>query len=683
MADFYCDHGAYATNIGATPTWGVPQDGDGSATTAATASSVASVQFTANATGGSSSISVCGVTFTATTHFVVGGSLSITLDNLAAAINASTTTVGTSVAAGAPQLRNLVFARKSGAGNDTLEIMSRVGSAQCNNATNSNWSLTTANWTNNGVTNFAGGSGGCWGWLVNTAAIGVSSSIAALAYGVMVACPMMTSVTAQARPTNSDIVWVRTGDNPSLTYSATSCDLRRVVGGTTSSYPLHLIFDTNTKWTGDGATGVCTFNISISSGDFYPPGVTSASAHLDCQNYASSLKCLAAENVVFNITSTSTRKILLGPCTGTAGVTSANQMHLMSGVLFTDASSGSNYARIDTAAAGTGGGSAAGTSLFTYRDCRFSRTNGLAGFSVSALAATTSSNVQSRLRFIGCRFESNVSGASVNPIVDISVASMMPTFGWLLSFRQCSFTGFSGGGNFFPLHNSITSMSASLDGTPFLIEAVDCTGVSLAAAYAGISMRNRGSPDDVYAISLHSPTSGGPYRFENTRGIVEWNPSASPAQPTLAAVQPSGSAWSVHARWLSTTNAVGFGDGWLLPPLRCSYVNSTAARTIKLQALLSSALFSALVSGDMSVMFSYISDATGLVKTSTVAIPATSSASWTNASGYSGHVAKEFAFTTTDSVRQGTEIVAQIHLLGAPRSGSSESVFFDPELSIT
>ena len=31
MADFYCDHGAYAVALGSIPTWGEPQDGDGSA----------------------------------------------------------------------------------------------------------------------------------------------------------------------------------------------------------------------------------------------------------------------------------------------------------------------------------------------------------------------------------------------------------------------------------------------------------------------------------------------------------------------------------------------------------------------------------------------------------------------------------------------------------------------------
>ena len=39
MSNYYVDHGAYATNLGAAPTWGVPQEGDGSASTAATASS--------------------------------------------------------------------------------------------------------------------------------------------------------------------------------------------------------------------------------------------------------------------------------------------------------------------------------------------------------------------------------------------------------------------------------------------------------------------------------------------------------------------------------------------------------------------------------------------------------------------------------------------------------------------
>ena len=184
MTTTYVDHGAYAA-YAATPTWATPQDGDGSATTASPTSSTVAVVFTANATAASSSVTVCGVVFSAISgansglNFQVGASLSATLDNLVTQINACTTAVGAGVADnGTPQLRNLVFARKTGT--DTLEVMSRHGSTRCNGATNINWKATAANWTSSTTlpASFAGGVGGCWGYLFNHAATIWASAVA-------------------------------------------------------------------------------------------------------------------------------------------------------------------------------------------------------------------------------------------------------------------------------------------------------------------------------------------------------------------------------------------------------------------------------------------------------------------------------------------------------------------------
>ena len=64
MADFYVDHGAYASALGATPTWGVPQEGDGTTKDAATASAIASIAFASVPTTGT--FSVCGATVSTT-----------------------------------------------------------------------------------------------------------------------------------------------------------------------------------------------------------------------------------------------------------------------------------------------------------------------------------------------------------------------------------------------------------------------------------------------------------------------------------------------------------------------------------------------------------------------------------------------------------------------------------------
>ena len=108
MSDFYVDHGVYASALGTTPTWGVPQEGDGSAKDAATAASIGSVLFGSVPTSGT--ISVCGVSIS-TTGVLSAGSVDAAANALASNINATTTAVAAGVAAGLPQLRNLVFAR--------------------------------------------------------------------------------------------------------------------------------------------------------------------------------------------------------------------------------------------------------------------------------------------------------------------------------------------------------------------------------------------------------------------------------------------------------------------------------------------------------------------------------------------------------------------------------------------
>ena len=52
MATYYLAHNAYGTPA-AIPTWGVPQEGDGTATGVATASSIASLLINAVAVAGS------------------------------------------------------------------------------------------------------------------------------------------------------------------------------------------------------------------------------------------------------------------------------------------------------------------------------------------------------------------------------------------------------------------------------------------------------------------------------------------------------------------------------------------------------------------------------------------------------------------------------------------------------
>jgi hypothetical protein len=246
MADLFCDHGAYASALGATPTWGVPQDGDGSSKDASTAASIGSVLFGSVPTSGT--ITVCGASVS-TTGVLAAASVAAAADALAANINATTNAVSTTFAnTGCPtnanQLRNIVFARgpSGGAPAGTCQIMSRFGSATHN--------ATAIAHTFNGtptVSQFTGGVGGCWGTAINPAALGVASSIAARDYGTLHRRPVVGTVPSLTNP-----VWQRTGGGASKSIAMTfagNINLQH------AGFSKKTIFDTNTKWTGDSALG--------------------------------------------------------------------------------------------------------------------------------------------------------------------------------------------------------------------------------------------------------------------------------------------------------------------------------------------------------------------------------------------------------------------------------------------
>ena len=140
------------------PIWGVAQDGDGLAKGAATPS-VASVVFGSGAASGY--FSVLGVSLYPT----LSSDIDANANNLAAAINASTTTItGPSSFTVKGALRNHVYARgpANGAPAGTCQIMTRQGSALHNGQV----AVThTVNTVSSGPITFSGGTSGAWGWI--------------------------------------------------------------------------------------------------------------------------------------------------------------------------------------------------------------------------------------------------------------------------------------------------------------------------------------------------------------------------------------------------------------------------------------------------------------------------------------------------------------------------------------
>lgn len=290
MAIKYCDHGAYGA-YAAIPTWGAAQDGDGTAIGVGTPST-ASVVFTGIPSSGS--IFILGVVVTATWATSADNCANL----LATAINALTTTaVGPASLTIKSQVRNHVYARgpANGAPAGTCQIMTRQASAS--HAGLVAFTHTLNNVSSAATVNFAGGTGGCWGYLFNHAATIWPQAVAIAGYGVWAAAmPYAGALLA------GDIVKVRSNKTVALGNNPTMTTAPAAMG--TLSNPIRFDIDNGTEWPADGATPVLQFNCTASAGGGY--GFTFGSAtsissflHIKGVTYPSGNK-----NLVFSASTT-------------------------------------------------------------------------------------------------------------------------------------------------------------------------------------------------------------------------------------------------------------------------------------------------------------------------------------------------------------------------------------------
>lgn len=644
MADYFVDHGAYATAIGATPTWGVPQEGDGSSKDAATASSIASIAFGSVPTTGT--FSCCGVSIS-TTGVIGAASADAAANTLASNINAVTTAVGSGVAVGVPQLRNLVYARgpSGGAPAGTCQIMMRIGSTKLNYATNSNAAIASSFDGTPTVVQFAGGSGGCWGYLLNAAAMGVSNSIAALAYGVMFFQPYVWTAT----PTVDDVIWARTGTGRTITYStASTFSIQRA-----QTWPMRLVFDTNTKWTGDSGTGQVLIDLTTTNWNGANYVYLSTVANVD-----TTFAALAPGGLKFRLfVNTSQGSIAFG-----YGSNAYQQLTLI------------NVDIDDPASVGVSGMqfSSGNYGVFTLRGCRYTRTAAQATlrglFAWGTYACTY-------FRAEGCSFQWNINGVS-DPGSPVSTGAGNTSY--TIIFDGCDFSGWASGNDKFTLFQTISATSG------YNIQAINCTGLKLTSTYSGlIATTNNSHTDPAGQGFLLASGDSAQYRYEQKNGLIEWDAAASPAYPTLSSVQLDGSTpWSLKAVWMNNGEVTNSNDLKLVAP-SLVYRGSAATKTITLEMFCRSAMVAAIDAAHMCLMVTYVKNSTGKMATELVlAVPSSSSASWTGAGSWSGYAAYKLALTTANAIKPNTEIKVQLRLHGKPGVGQNENIFIDPEFGI-
>lgn len=664
MSEFFADHGAYSSNLGATPTWGVPQEGDGYSKDAATAVAIASIEFASVPASGT--FSVCGVSVS-TTGVIGAANVTAAATALAANINGTVTTVAGGVAIGVPQLRNLVYARSTAG---LCEIMMRVGSATLNYATNSNCAIATTFTGSPTQVQFAGGSGGCYGWLVNTVALGVASSIAVGAYGAMFGAPMVNHV---ALAVTEDVCYVRSGDNPTISLPSNT-SLTRSLGSS-----MKYIIDTNTKWTTDGATGTVTFSTPISSAVSWEPNSNTVSA----TETSFSVFCLRKHNLVFSYTPSASATVSM--CTPNNGPVGAAKPITMVGVLFLDASTSSSFlTRFLAGNLGNGGGTFYGGSVEAI-DCTWRRT-----FTHSSMAGSMfspSSGYTHRAWFMkGCRFEYNLTGG-VAPAAFINLSGGVAG-AVSIRLHNCVFDGWTAGDNKFTLLAALPANTVLA--TPLLISVVGCSGLALPSIYAGISgpaVAAAGPTvtpfsQDQSGLIYQRSDANGSFRHENMRGVIEFDGYASPAYPTYAATNLSGASWSMRAVWSPTS--LSQGSAYTLPPIVETYRQAAAVKTLTLNLFYTSAMASAMGVGSIVTTFSYVSNVDGTTKSKTViAAPASSGATWANAASYPTYGARSVSVTTDDAIMPDTDIIVTVSLVGKPPTLASELVYIDPAVGIS
>ena len=647
MADAYLDHGAYASNIGTTPTWGVPQEGDGTATTAATASSAASVVFASVPTTGT--FSLCGVTVSVT-GVLNAASVDAAANALATNINATTTAVGAAVARGLPQLRNLVFARgpSGGAPAGTCQIMMRVGSTSLNHATNANVAAAQTLSPAATLTQFAGGSGGCWGWFWNAAALGVSSSIPALHYGLLVASPLVSgggfAFAAQ------DTVHVRTGGSPTVNPGNITFD---VASRANKPGFVNLLFDTNVIWTSDPADGQLTLVLNNSFSTY---------------------------SICFGQGSANSPNYYTYVARALGGYTIRIAM-----------STGGMAFELDANATGAG---------YHYENVKFVETNSLAtnaGLQFWSLAIANF-----RRGFVGCEFDFTAC-QRVNLRVSTfrlrqgSLTLLGNTFKWNLS-------GVGGAALTVPLISTTAADACGGDlvvrgnraeiGQPGELRVVQFLSGGSAGAGFNATMENNegmglvaGSAGIVgttpqannAALSFDNLRVGGGAHYEDRRGYWQW----VPGQPVLSAQAPDGVVWSWVGYWTNAAQIINPAQPWYSPACRTQVRLATGVRTLTLEMLLDSVALANLATL-ARIELSY-TDSTGKARCERLPITlAASSASWSNVAGapYNTWVSRKATVTTTHQVPLDSILAMRLHFDWA-LTGSAASFAFDPEPAIS
>jgi hypothetical protein len=664
MADYYVDHLAYGTlttnRIGVdVPTWGVPQEGDGNTLTPSSVSSTGSIVINAISSTGNT-VSVCGINFTASasrsagsSNFVNGATTLLTADNLATALNDCVTLVSVSVAYGTPRISTLIYARGPTLRGDAVarvDIMMRVGSTTLNFATNSSVGFASAGWSSAPTfTNFSGGISGCWGWLCNGITnLGNGNVYTPSNYGIAVAKPLVWTSTITYR----DTIWCRTGSGRTLDMSTNNWSRGT---GSAMGFPLTLIFDTNTKWTGDSGVGVFQVNFSAPAFAYvhFRPDYSANSGQTEGTSF------IALMRGGFRI------EIDLSQASATLDVESSGYTRLHNVEFAEKALPVGNNSRFNI--------NCPSTNTYVVTSCNFkflqTRTNLVSPF----LAMGNSSGYWT---FEDCDFQYNLTGSQATVDAIAFVSSSGPTA--LLKFENNRFStngaGTQGG---LPLK---WFTGGWIQSTVQVILNRN-VGIKLPSSALGFqSAPSKYRSNQMCAVLGSSGDAGRSLRYETPSGIAEWDYTAN--YPYFSATQIEGTPWSMRMDW--------FQGGVLTPPNpfigpKMTKINrlATGVRTIVTEFLVDSTR--TINANQMGIVVSYVDSSNVPRRESTyyVTAPVTSTAAWSIPGVWSSYIPKKLTVVTSYPVLINSEISVEVVLCNEPSGSGNAQLFYDPEFQLT
>lgn len=631
----------YAQPLAVPWAWALPQEGDGTALAAATASATVSVDMsTWTFTSGTSTFSVMGCTAltigagaNSATNAQYSAVYSVMLANIAAAINLATANT-VNVPAGWPvaAVRNTVYARVNV---NALELMTRAGSASYAGLA----ALTFAGVTGSAAQAWAGGSGGCWGTLVNPAAAIWPTGLAISAYGVWGASQLpIAGVMAPG-----DVVNIRAGKT--LRYFGTLSIILPTVG--TFATPVRFVFDDSTLWA-DGVNPKFTIQAMLGGG-FNAEFRTTATSYVTVKasRYSDNTRGLNFERVLCG-----TSDNLLVYCGGpsviqnarfaclqssahaspTEGTTTpVNGMNRLIGCLF------ESVLQRSTPVFVWGSGYIAKLEL---QDCTFRLTaatdvqNGL--FSLSNYSV---------LSFDNCKFEGYVTGSRLHQAV-----AFLSSTAFGVTFRNCSLGGF-------------TKLGPDFFG---------------AVVWPDVYRTSRG-------IFISGSVGNREFVANTPQGFAGW---LAQGYPTGAAVLLDGvTPWSL--RMIPTTLVGGVTPMSPFESPRLVKFNTlgTGVRTATVELLVDTAL--TWTTQHVGVVFEYL-DSAGVPRVVESYDPdgaalTASTAAWSATTFSDGGVIsynrRKFAITTPTAVLAGSEMSFYIKLFTTVAS-ATQGIFVDPEFAV-